>query len=125
MANTNHPPQPPDAPREIVGHDAGGWISGPCLPLCDRCGDPKPDDGNDWCAECEEQGAAEVLAALRMPVTGAILRRMYPGWDIIREPAIGAWTAEKRDGSSVRFLAAVAAWELGLKIKAAESDDES
>jgi hypothetical protein len=32
---------------------------------CKRCGQPKPDDGNDWCKPCEEDNAAEVLAALR------------------------------------------------------------
>jgi len=53
------------APREVVHHDAGGWISGPSAPACGRCGRPKPDDGNDWCEACENEHAAEVLAALR------------------------------------------------------------
>ncbi|HEX9520409.1 MAG TPA: hypothetical protein VF940_30030 [Streptosporangiaceae bacterium] len=32
---------------------------------CGRCGQPKPDDGSDWCRSCENENAAEVVAALR------------------------------------------------------------
>jgi hypothetical protein len=32
---------------------------------CQRCGEGKPADGNDWCARCEDEDAAEALAALR------------------------------------------------------------
>jgi len=32
---------------------------------CGRCGQPKPDDGADWCRQCENDNAAEALAALR------------------------------------------------------------
>ena len=39
--------------------------AGPSAPACGRCGRPKPDDGNDWCKPCEDEHAAEVLAALR------------------------------------------------------------
>ena len=31
---------------------------------CGRCGQPKPGDGNDWCTSCENDNAAEVVAAL-------------------------------------------------------------
>ncbi len=62
----NHPPpQPPRAPREVIRRDVGSWISGPSRPLCARCGDPKPDDGNLMHSECEEAETAEALAALR------------------------------------------------------------
>ncbi len=54
----------PRARPEVVLPDHGGWISGPCLDVCGRCGQPKPDDGNDWCGQCEEQDGAEALAAL-------------------------------------------------------------
>jgi hypothetical protein len=50
---------------EIVSYDVGGYISGPSAPLCARCGQPKADDGNDWCSECEEAEGAEALAVLR------------------------------------------------------------
>jgi hypothetical protein len=33
----------------------------PCL----RCGEGKAADGDDWCARCEDEDAAEALAALR------------------------------------------------------------
>ncbi len=54
---------PTARPPEVVRHDVGGWISGPCLRPCGRCGQPAP-EGSDWCAGCEEQDGAEALAAL-------------------------------------------------------------
>ena len=89
-----------DSVSEPVGH---GWLSGTSgtersYPHPD---DPPPD----------------------MPVTAAVLRAMYRDWEIIRDERLGAWTAERRDGNGLHFIAAVQAWELGLKIKAAESDD--
>jgi hypothetical protein len=32
---------------------------------CKRCGEGKAADGDDWCARCEDEDAAEALAALR------------------------------------------------------------
>jgi hypothetical protein len=32
---------------------------------CLRCGAGKAADGNDWCGRCEDEDAAEALAALR------------------------------------------------------------
>jgi hypothetical protein len=32
---------------------------------CQRCGEGKAADGDDWCARCEDEDAAEALAALR------------------------------------------------------------
>jgi hypothetical protein len=32
---------------------------------CLRCGEGKAADGDDWCARCEDEDAAEALAALR------------------------------------------------------------
>jgi hypothetical protein len=111
-----------------------GWVSGTSgteiggTP-CTRCGQPKPDDGNLMHPECEHAEGAEALAALRgtepiplmdQPMTGALLREMYPAWTIERNP-LGVWTAERTHGTAVRFLAATEAWELGLKIKAAEA----
>jgi hypothetical protein len=32
---------------------------------CLRCGEGKAADGNDWCKRCEDEDAAEALAALR------------------------------------------------------------
>src|SRR5258708_37105789 len=69
-----------ERPPELVCHDVGGWISGPCLDAgenpsapdgsCGRCGQPAP-EGSDWCADCEEQDGAEALAALRETGHGA------------------------------------------------------
>jgi hypothetical protein len=39
---------------------------------CGRCGQPKPDDGDDWCRRCENENAAEVVAAMEpRPDVGA------------------------------------------------------
>jgi hypothetical protein len=35
------------------------------MTTCQRCGEGKAADGNDWCARCEDEDAAEALAALR------------------------------------------------------------
>jgi len=35
------------------------------MTTCLRCGEGKPADGDDWCARCEDEDAAEALAALR------------------------------------------------------------
>jgi hypothetical protein len=32
---------------------------------CLRCGEGKAADGDDWCARCEDEDAAQALAALR------------------------------------------------------------
>jgi hypothetical protein len=63
---------------------------------------------------------AEEIPRPDMPMTGDLLREMYPDWTITRDDSLGAWTAERLDGTEVRFLAAVEAWQLGLKIRAAE-----
>src|SRR5258707_11193264 len=73
-----------------------GWISGTC-----------------------GGGPAGEIPRLDMPMTGPLLREMYPGWTITRDELLGAWTAERRDGTAVHFLAAIEAWELALKIRAA------
>src|SRR5260221_11515242 len=68
MADENHIPAPfcPRARAEVVLPDSGAWVSGPSISVrCGRCGRAKPDDGSDWCAQCEEQDGAEALAALR------------------------------------------------------------
>jgi hypothetical protein len=54
-----------------------------------------------------------------MPMTGALLREMYPDWTITLNETLGVWTAEQATGSEVRYLVARHAWELALKIKAA------
>ncbi len=61
----DHPLSPPSgAPPEDVRVDVGAWISGPGVNACQRCGQPAP-DGSDWCGACENEDAAEALAALR------------------------------------------------------------
>jgi hypothetical protein len=40
--------------------DTGGFDM-----TCGRCGEGKAADGDDWCARCEDEDAAEALAALR------------------------------------------------------------
>jgi hypothetical protein len=85
----------PTNPDPNVRLDRGQWISGPCY---------EPDDE---------------IPRLDMPMTGALLADLYPDWEISRDEVFGVWQAERRRGSEVHFLAAVEAWELGLKIKAA------
>jgi len=34
------------------------------MTTCLRCGQPKPADGDDWCRRCEDENAAEVVAAM-------------------------------------------------------------
>lgn len=41
------------------------WVTRAAGPRCHRCGTAKPDDGSDWCRECEDTDAAGALAALR------------------------------------------------------------
>jgi hypothetical protein len=70
-------------------------------------------------AEYLEDTVSEPIPALDMPMTGAILRDMYPAWTITRNETLGVWQAERAEGTKVHYLAAVEAWELALKIKAA------
>ncbi len=88
-------------PDPNIRLDRGGWISGPCI------------------------GPDREIPRLDVPMTGALLREMHPAWTIIRDESLGAWTAERTRGSEVHFLAAVEAWELALKIKAAELGDKT
>ena len=100
----------------------GGWISGPGLPLCGRCGQPRPADGNDWCTACENQDGADTLAALRSPapVTAAMLGALFPGWAFTCDPGMGVWCAERRRGTEIRFLCAATVRDLAAKVAAAE-----
>jgi hypothetical protein len=59
--------------------------------------------------------------SLDLPLTGDALRRTFPLWQIGRTPG-GVWTAERTDGTAMRFLAADTSRELIDKIVAAESD---
>ena len=52
-------------PPEVVFRVPAGYESGPMAPLCARCGQPKPDDGNDMHPQCEQAEGADALAALR------------------------------------------------------------
>ncbi len=106
-------------------------VSEPMPPGCGRCGQPAP-EGNDLCGQCEDTEGREALAALSetvpsldTPMTGDLLRDLYPAWTITRDEVFGVWQAERRRGSEVRFLAAVEAWELALKIKAAALGDKT
>jgi len=62
----------------------------------------------------------EEIPLMDMPMTGDLLAEMYPDWTIALNETLGVWTAEQATGSEVRYLVARRAWELGLKIKAAE-----
>ncbi len=46
-----------------------GWISRAAGNRCRRCGRPAP-DGNDWCAACEDENAAQALEVLREAASG-------------------------------------------------------
>jgi hypothetical protein len=83
----------------------------------------KPID-HGWLSGTCGAGPDGAIPLLDMPATGDLLREMYPGWTITRDEALGAWTAEKRDGNELHFLAAIEAWELSLKIKAAEQAEQ-
>jgi hypothetical protein len=65
----------------------------------------------------------EEIPLMDVPMTGALLAEMYPAWTIERNP-LGVWTAELISGSEVRYLVAAEAWQLGLKIKAAEQAEQ-
>jgi hypothetical protein len=39
---------------------------------CGRCGERKAADGDDWCRQCENENAAEVVAAMRDDTAGWI-----------------------------------------------------
>ncbi len=41
-----------------------GWVTRAAGNRCQRCGKPAP-EGNDWCAACEDQDAAQALTVLR------------------------------------------------------------
>jgi hypothetical protein len=83
---------------EPVDH---GWISGTC-----------------------GTGPDSEIPRMTMAMTGALLAEMYPDWTISRTPG-GVWCAEHTEGTSVHFLAADQAWQLGLKIRAAELGGKS
>jgi hypothetical protein len=70
-------------------------------------------------AEALEDTVSEPIPLMDMAMTGAMLAEMYPAWTIEQNP-LGVWTAEQATGSEVRYLVARRAWELALKIKAAE-----
>jgi hypothetical protein len=46
-----------------------GWVTRAGGSRCQRCGRPAP-EGNDWCAACEHENAAQVLAVLREAASG-------------------------------------------------------
>src|SRR5258706_4614898 len=124
---TNHPPR---RPPEVVLHDAGHWISGPCIDseswTCQQChgqfiGNRTPDD---LCGPCIAHRLAEPIPRLDVPMTGALLSELHPGWTIVRDESLGAWTGERRRGSELHFLAAIEGWELSLKIKTAEQAEQ-
>jgi hypothetical protein len=77
---------PGDAkPVQVVLTDFGGWIDGSCESVCGWCGQPKPDDGDDWCGQCEARDGAQALAALRSLAAGEPLARV----PLARVPAPG------------------------------------
>jgi hypothetical protein len=69
--------------------------------------------------EDEVSDPAGEIPRLDTPMTGALLRDLYPGWEISRDEVFGVWQAERRRGSEVHFLAATEPWELERKIRAA------
>jgi len=73
--------------------------------------------------EDEVSEPVEEIPRLDTPMTGDLLAEMYPDWEITRDEVFGVWQAERRRGSEVHFLAAVEAWQLGLKIRAAEASN--
>ncbi len=55
---------------------------------------------------------------------GELIRVYGPrGWEI-RHDAPGVWTAERRRGTEIRFLAAVSAVALAVKIGRAEREEK-
>jgi ribosomal protein L40E len=47
--------------RELKRHAREGRFD---MTACLRCGQPKPGDGDEWCRRCEDENAAEVVAAM-------------------------------------------------------------
>jgi len=56
-----------------------------------------------------------------MPVTSAELARQFPGWRFAFDGAARVWTAERRSGTSLRFVVAHEAHELAAKIERIEA----
>jgi hypothetical protein len=119
----------PTNPGPNVRLDRGGWISGPCLDSeswqCAGCGgqfigNRTPDDLCGPCIAHRLAGPAGEIPRLDVPMTLALLAELHPGWTIVRDEAVGAWTGERRRGSELHFVAALEGWELSLKIRAAE-----
>jgi hypothetical protein len=85
--------------REIIRRDVGGWISGPSV---DSTVSPR----------------RSLPALLR-------LIEATERWSIEFHADLAVWSAERVEGSSVRYLVAVSTTELAAKIEAAEeSGDE-
>jgi hypothetical protein len=84
----------PDEADEVVRHDYGGWISGPCLGT----------------------KAANALAAEHAALTR--LAAQYPDWTVWRR-GDGRWIGECRPTeTSFRYLTAPTAAELEARIEA-------
>jgi hypothetical protein len=120
----------PTNPDPNVRLDLGAWLSGPCLPVCGRCGQPKPDDGNDWCTSCENENAADVLAALRgtgssgaeVQTIAEFLHRYGDRWQLEEHPAFRVWLAVHRPTpTSEHVIVAERITELAAKVAAAEA----
>jgi hypothetical protein len=45
---------------------------------CQRCGEVKAADGDDWCGRCEDEDAAQALAALRVVQPGTASTTTIP-----------------------------------------------
>ncbi len=93
----NHDAQPPPrAPREIVFTGQGGWISGPSVTP------PPPPPGH---------GLPALLRLVRYTAT----------WSIAWHPEGPNWSAEKRQGTKIRYVAAPTTEQLADLIDHAEA----
>jgi hypothetical protein len=115
--------------------DTTGWVSGSsgAEATCQRCGQPKPDDGNDWCASCENENAADVLAALRgtgssgaeVQTIAEFLHTYGDRWQLEEHPAFRVWLAVHRPTpTSEHVIVAEEITDLAAKIAAAEQAEQ-
>jgi len=86
----DHPARP-----EVVLHDAGGWISGPCLPVS---------------AEVPKRAGLAMLRLIAATET----------WSIRYRPELRCWSAERMVGSAIVYVAATSTTALADGIEAAE-----